>query len=266
MPFALNKSVRIHWQERGAGSPILLVMGHRYSSALWYPLLDALAERHRVIWFDNRGTGETDTAKGFTVCDMADDALAVLDAAGVQKAHIFGVSMGGVIVEDMAVRASERVISLIVGCSGILSSEKPRAPAWVRGLYYLPPWLLKLLMPNRRGNAGYGSAAPADRIAEDVAMLAKDKSSVPGVVAQAVAIAGHTQTREAIAALTLPSLVLHGDEDATVPFIWGEELARTLPNCTFIPLQGAGHNFLVARRKETLAALSAFLDRVDATA
>lgn len=264
MPFAHNKSVRIHWQERGAGSPVLLVMGHRYSSALWYPVVDALAEQHRVIWFDNRGTGQTDSVTGFALSDMADDAFAVLDAAGIEKAHIFGVSMGGVIVEDMAVRRPERVMSLTVGCSGILSAEKPRAPAWVRALYYLPPWLLKLLMPSRRGDSGYGSAASREAIDADMAMLAKDESSVPGVVAQAVAIASHTQTKAAMAALTLPSLVLHGDEDATVPFIWGKELAETLPNCTWVPLQGAGHNFLVARREETLAALLPFLARVDA--
>ena len=79
MAFTSNKGVRIHWDERGQGTPVLLVMGHRYSSAMWYPVIDTLAETHRVIWFDNRGTGETDSAKGFAVSDMADDAFAVLD-------------------------------------------------------------------------------------------------------------------------------------------------------------------------------------------
>jgi len=59
MPFADNGGVRIHWQEQGSGTPIVLVMGHRYSAAMWYPILPALAAKHRVIWFDNRGTGES---------------------------------------------------------------------------------------------------------------------------------------------------------------------------------------------------------------
>jgi 3-oxoadipate enol-lactonase len=261
--FTSNKGVRIHWQERGAGSPILLVMGHRFSSALWYPVLDALAARHRVIWFDNRGTGETDTAKGFALSDMTDDALAVMDAAGVERAHVFGVSMGGVIVLDMAIRAPDRVISLIVGCSGILSAEKPRMPKLLLALYYLPPFLLKLLTPSRGGDKGYGSAASPEMIATDLAMLAKDPFTVKGVVAQAVAVAGHVQKAEAVAGVTAPSLVLHGGDDSLVPIKWGEELAATLPNGAFVRLEGAGHNFLVAAREKTLKALEAFIDRVD---
>lgn len=266
MAFTENNGVRIHWQERGTGSPILLVMGHRYSSAMWYPLLDALAAKHRVIWFDNRGTGESDTAKGFAVSDMTDDALAVMDAAGLERAHVFGVSMGGVIVLDLAVRAPQRMISLIVGCSGILSADKPRAPKWVLALYYLPPFLLKLLTPSRRGDKGYGRAATKEQIAFDMAVLAKDRFTVPGVVAQAVAVRNHLQTHDAVAAVTAPSLVLHGDEDSLVPIKWGEELAAALPNCTFVRFEGAGHNFPVAARDKVMEALDAFLDGVDGSA
>ncbi len=263
MAFTSNRGVRIHWQARGVGAPLLLVMGHRFSSALWYPVLDALAARHRVIWFDNRGAGETDTVKGFALSDMTDDALAVMDAAGIEKAHVFGVSMGGVIALDMAVRAPQRMISLIVGCSGILSAEKPRMPKLLLALYYLPPFLLKRLTPSRGGDKGYGSAATPEAIATDLAMLAKDPFTVKGVVAQAVAVAEHVQTAEAVAGVTLPALVLHGGDDSLVPIKWGEELAATLPNCTFVRLDGAGHNFLVAAREKTLQALNAFIDRVD---
>ena len=263
MAFTHNKGVRIHWQERGTGTPLLLVMGHLFSSVLWYPLLDALAARHRVIWFDNRGTGETDTVKGFAVSDMTDDALAVMDAAGVDRAHVFGVSMGGVIVLDMAVRAPERVISLTVGASGIMSAEKPRMPKILLALYYLPPWLLKRLTPSKGGDQGYGAAATADQIAADLAVLKTDKFTVRGVVAQAVAVANHIQTTQAVAGVTLPSLVLHGGDDSLVPIKWAEDLAATLPNSTFVRLEGAGHNFMVAAREKTLEALRAFLDRVD---
>src|SRR5580658_7705572 len=99
MPFTENDGVRLHWDEQGSGTPILLVMGHRYSSAMWYPAIPALAAEHRVIWFDNRGTGESDTAPKVTLPQLAADALAVMDAAGVADAHIYGVSMGGVIVQ-----------------------------------------------------------------------------------------------------------------------------------------------------------------------
>jgi 3-oxoadipate enol-lactonase len=263
MPFTTSNGARLHWDAQGEGPALLLVMGHRYSSAMWYPVMPAFSAQHRVIRFDNRGTGESDTTQGVTVRQMADDAVAVMDAAGVRQAHVFGVSMGGVIVQELAMHYPERVTSLIVGCSGMLTADKPRAPAFVRLLYHLPNWALKMLLATRRGDKGYGSAAPADAIAADMAVLDNDKSTKRGVLAQAEAMAGYITTREAVAKLTMPALVLHGDEDSVVPFKWGEELAQGLPNATFVRLAGAGHNFLVAQRDKANAAVLDFIRRVE---
>lgn len=263
MPFTTRNGVRLHWQEEGQGTPILLVMGHRLSSALWYPIVPALAAKHRVIRFDNRGTGDSDTTRKVTVADFAADAFAVMDAAGVDRAHIFGVSMGGVIVIEMALQKPKRIASLIVGCSGILSAEKPRAPAAVRLLYYLPRWALRLLMPARRLAKSYGSAAPAKDVAVDIEMAAKDKSNNAGLVAQAKAIARYTTTRAAVARLAMPSLVIHGDEDSLVPFAYGVELAETLPDSRFVKIEGSGHNFLVAAREKSTTAVLEFVAEVD---
>jgi pimeloyl-ACP methyl ester carboxylesterase len=263
MPFAETSGVRIHWDEAGAGTPILLVMGHRYSSALWYPVMPALSAAHRVIRFDNRGTGQSAASRSATVAQFADDAVAVMDAAGVAQAHVFGVSMGGVIVQDLAMRHPDRVRSLILGCTGILSADKPRMPAVLRGLYYLPRPVQAAILQRRGGDSGYGRAAAADAIAVDMAAVANDVSTVRGQVVQAQALARYCTTREAVAALTMPALVLHGDEDRAVPIAWGEELARTLPNGTFVRLEGAGHNFFIARLKEAMTAVLDFTRHVD---
>ncbi len=262
MPFTTNKGVRLYWEEQGQGSPVLLIMGHRYSSAMWYPVWDALAAHHRVIRFDNRGTGSTDTVRGFEVTDLADDAVAVLDAAGIAKAHIYGVSMGGVITLDLALRHPARATSLILGCTGILSADKPRLPAFMRALYYLPRPLLAWLF-SRRGH-GYGSAAPVDKIAEDRAVLDKDICTMRGVAAQAAAMSRHRVSVGAVRGLTLPTLVLHGDEDGTVPFAYGTELAGALPNSQFVKLEGAGHNYFVAQSDKANAAVLDFLAKQDA--
>jgi len=264
MPFTENKGVRLHWEEAGSGTPILLVMGHRYSSKMWYPAIPALAAEHRVIWFDNRGTGESQTTPKVTLPQMAADALAVMDAAGARQAHIYGVSMGGAIVQEVAFQQPGRVLSLIVGCSGALTADKPRMPAIMRTLYYLPPWMLKLLMSGRRGDLGYGSAAAPEAIAVDQAVLAKDKFTVKGLVAQAAAIAAYSATREAVAGLTMPALVLHGDEDSVVPFKWGEELAKILPQSRFVKIAGAGHNYLVAAPDAGNRAVLDFTRQIDA--
>ena len=264
MPFAENHRVRLHWQEEGQGSPILLVMGHRYSSAMWYPILPALAAEHRVISFDNRGTGESDATRKATVEDLAGDALAVMDAAKVERAHVFGVSMGGVVTLELAMQQPRRVKSLLLGCTGMLTADKPRMPAALRVLYYLPPWVLRALQP--RSDQGYGSAASPEEIAEALAMLAKDKFNTGGVVAQAAAIAGYSTTSAAVAALTLPALVLHGDEDGTVPYAYGVELAETLSDSRMVTLEGAGHNFIVAGNAKATKAVLDFIGEVDRAA
>ena len=262
MPFATNKGVRLHWDEKGEGTPVLLVMGHRYSSAMWYPMIPALAAEHRVVWFDNRGTGESDSTRKATVEDLANDAFAVMDAAGIERAHLFGVSMGGGVILEMAMRRPERVISIIPGCTCAKTADKPSMPAFMRALYYLPPSILKLLM-NRGGDHGYGSAAKPGPIAADQAVLAKDKFKVSGVVAQAAAIANYSTTKEAVAKLTMPALVLHGDEDKAVPFEWGVELAETLPTSRFVRFDGAGHNFFVAYGDEARQIVGDFVREVD---
>ena len=263
MPFADNKGVRLHWDEKGQGTPVLLVMGHRHSSALWYPMIPALAGEHRLVWFDNRGTGESDSTRTATLADLANDAFAVMDAAGIERAHLFGVSMGGGVILEMAMRQPARAISLIAGCTGMLTADKPRLPGVVRLLYYLPPAVLKLLLSRGGGDHGYGSAATPDAIAADQAVVAKDKFSVSGVVAQAAAVAAYSTTREAVAKLTMPALVLHGDEDRLVPFKWGEELAQTLPDSRFVKVEGAGHNFLVAGGEAVKQVIVDFIRDVD---
>ncbi len=263
MPFTENQGVRLHWQEQGQGTPILLIMGHSYSAAMWHPMLAPLGAKHRVISFDNRGTGESDTTPKMTVQQLAGDALAVMDAAGVDRAHVFGVSMGGVIAIELALQQPQRVTSLLLGCTGVLNADKPRMPAFLRILYRLPPWALKLLTQRRGADSGYGSAAPAEAIAADQAMLAKDKSNVRGVIAQSAAVGSYSTTTEAVARLAMPALVLHGDEDRLVPLAWGAELAETLPDSRLVKFEGAGHNFIVADTDKANQTVLDFLREVD---
>jgi 3-oxoadipate enol-lactonase len=263
MPFTGNSGVRLHWQESGQGTPVLLIMGHRYSSAMWYPIQPALAAEHRVVWFDNQGTGESGARRRTSVADMVGDALAVMDAAGIDRAHVFGVSMGGGLALELGIRQPQRAISLILGCTAILTADKPRMPAWMRLFYRLPAPLLRTLFPNRSPNKGYGSAAPAEAIAADEAMALKDKFDVTGVIAQAAAIAAYTNAREQVAALTMPALVIHGDEDTTVPYAWGVEIAETLPGAQLITVKGAGHNFFIAGGHAINDQVLAFLRDVD---
>jgi pimeloyl-ACP methyl ester carboxylesterase len=145
----------------------------------------------------------------------------------------------------------------------VLSADKPRAPAFLRVLYHAPDWLTWLLLADPSQRRFYGRAATAQRIAADKAMLARDKSTVRGLIAQAAAIADYRTTREAIAGLTMPALVVHGDADTLVPFAWGEELALILPGARLVRCEGSGHNFMVAAPDKANAAVLEFLREVD---
>jgi pimeloyl-ACP methyl ester carboxylesterase len=263
MPFTTRDSVRLHWEEQGSGTPVLLCMGASYSGSMWYPAVPALAERHRVIWFDNRGTGQSEATAVASIQDMACDALAVLDAAGEQSAHVYGVSLGGVVVQQLALQAPERVRSLVVGCSGILSPDKPRLPVWLGWLALHLPKSVVGKLTGRGG--GYGSACPPDRAAKDLEVLATESPSKTAIKQQQDALRAYSISTEQVASLTVPALVLHGTEDTLVPHAWGEELAATLPGARFVSYEGAAHNYLVAMGEQANTDVLDFLAEVDAS-
>ena len=118
MSFVENQGAKIYWDEEGPGEPLLLIMGLSYPSYMWHRTRPVLAKRHRTIALDNRGVGQSDAPPGaYSIALMASDAAAVLDAARVQSAHVFGVSMGGMIAQEFALQYPDRVLSLILGCT-----------------------------------------------------------------------------------------------------------------------------------------------------
>ena len=263
MPFTANNGVRLHWDETGSGTPVLMIMGHLYSSRMWYPLLPALAAKHRAIYFDNRGTGDSDTTPSATIGDLADDALAVLDAAGAKRAHVYGVSMGGGIAAEFAMRYPDRVSSLVLGCTMMKTAVAPGPRGLARLIYYLPQGLVRAVMRGRMSTEAYGSAAPPAAVAKDMEVLASDRFTMRGVRVQAEAIAKYATTREAVGRLAMPTLVLHGDEDQAVDVKHGREFAAAIPGSRLVIFEGAGHNYLVAARETSTAALLDFLEEVD---
>jgi pimeloyl-ACP methyl ester carboxylesterase len=265
MPYVNSNGARIHWDSAGQGTPVLLIMGHSYGSNMWYPLIPDLTKTHRAIWFDNRGTGESDTTNGVTMEQMAADALAVLDAAGVDKAHVFGVSMGGGIAYEFAMAYPERTLSATLGCTMLKEATGARKQSRASWLYYLPRFALRGLLRLLAKPESYGSAAPTEAVKRDMEILLKEKWTVKGVREQNLAINNYTTTQErARERMTMPVLVLHGDEDILVPVEHGRDLHKILPHSELVIFPGAGHNFLVAAGERANKAFIGFIDRVDA--
>src|SRR5712664_1070553 len=128
MPFVENLGARIHWDEEGSGAPLLLIMGLGWPSQGWHRLRPALSEKYRTIALDNRGVGRSEVPAGpYSIAQMAADAAAVLNSARVNTAHIFGVSMGGMIAQEFALQYPNKVRSLILGCSAAGGPQAVRA-------------------------------------------------------------------------------------------------------------------------------------------
>lgn len=242
MADAINGTVHLYWEECGdpTAPPLLLVMGHIFGARMWHRNVPALAEHFRVLSFDNRGVGRSDAPKGsYSIEMMARDALAVLDAAGVQRAHVYGVSMGGIIAQELAFIAPDRVAGLVLGCTGAPGEHNRPAPR--RG-QFLAYWLPRRMLVAGSRSTGYGSAVPQAAKDDDAKILLATPVSKRGLIAQAKAIAAY-HSFERVASITAPTLVLHGDEDVVVPMERGEELAALIPGARLEIFKGAGHNF-----------------------
>ena len=110
--------MKIAWEAHGDGPPLLLIQGLGYPRWSWEPIVPGLAERYRVIAFDNRGIGESDKPPGpYTAREMAGDALQVLDEAGVGRAHVLGASLGGMIAQELVAAEPGRVDRLVLCCT-----------------------------------------------------------------------------------------------------------------------------------------------------
>ena len=108
----------LYWASAGHGPPVLLIMGLGLSGGAWWRTVPVLARGLRVITFDNRGVGRSRSPRySYTIEAMADDAVSVLDAAGVAKAHIYGISLGGMVAQQLALRHPERTASLVLGAT-----------------------------------------------------------------------------------------------------------------------------------------------------
>jgi pimeloyl-ACP methyl ester carboxylesterase len=240
MSFVSNQGARIYWEEHGAGEPVLMIMGLSYTLDMWYRLRPAVSARYRTILFDNRGIGRSDTPPGpYLMRQMADDAKAVLDAAGVESAYVMGASMGGMIAQELTLRHPGRVRALLLGCSGP-GGLRSKLPHFKRlqvskggpGSREEREWALAPML--------YSDATPKERIAEDIEIRLRYPPTPAGFLSQFAAIVMWSSYSR-LPRINVPTLVIHGDEDRMVPLANGKLLAERIPDSRFHLIRGAGH-------------------------
>jgi pimeloyl-ACP methyl ester carboxylesterase len=262
MPFTHRPGARIWWEQSGTGDPVLLIMGHAYGAGMWHRTVPGLAASYRVIRFDNRGVGRSSDPPGpYSMPLMADDALAVLDAAGAAAAHVYGVSLGGAIALQLALDHPGRVRSLILGCTAASAGSVPRGALLTRVRSLLPAAVLnrmawKLL---------YGPGTPAARRAEDQQIVRRTRCSGRGRRGQLTGAAGFDVTGR-LAEISVPALVMHGAWDRIVPAASAQRLADGIAGARLVMFPDAGHAYITdvaqAANQEVLHFLAGIPGRV----
>jgi pimeloyl-ACP methyl ester carboxylesterase len=206
--------VKIAWEAAGSGPPVILVQGLGYARWGWDPVVPGLAERFRVLSFDNRGIGESDKPAGpYSARLMADDVLQVLDEAGVERAHVIGASLGGMIAQEVAVAAPERVDRLVLCCTTPGGPDAVPMPDVTVRLFQEAASLEPLEALRRFVVNALGPDAPEALVDEIYRRRVENPPDPAGWQAQAAAGTTFAGVDGAIAA---PTLVLHGTADNVV--------------------------------------------------
>jgi 3-oxoadipate enol-lactonase len=259
----LDDGTRLYWEESGAGTPLLLIQGLGWSAEMWYSLVPELETAYRVLRYDARGIGRSDVPPGpYSVEQMADDAVAILRAAGVERAHVLGVSLGGIVAQEVALQHPEVVTSLILGCTHPGGAETIWPdPEVLDALKNRAASTFEEVVAQAREFA-YAPGAPC--VEEDIRRRLELPTSNEGYEAQLMGGLTFQGTTTRLPSLTVPVLVFTGDLDRMVPPKNSENIAAAVPDATLVVIAGAGHVNFTEQPGAVAKAIREFLERVDA--
>jgi 3-oxoadipate enol-lactonase len=268
MPYVrASDGVRLHYRESGrrTGPPVLLIQGLGADKHGWDLQRLALAPWYHTIAFDNRGAGRSDKPfGGYSLEQMADDAVAVLDAVGVESAHVVGASMGGVITQLIALRHTERARSLTLACTACqhhawrveLLAEWAET-AITRGVGAMTSEAARWVI----GPRSFRRLSPAIGWMGPLA-LSRPPHAFAGQVAGILAIDDHLASR--LPDITVPTLVMVGNQDILTPRGDSEHLAELIPSAELVVISGAAHGFMIEHASTFNRVLLEFLGRAEA--
>ena len=239
----------LHHVRRGTGEPLLLIQGMSGHSLHWgEPFMTALEPQFDAIAIDHRNTGYSPVVEGpFTLGDLAEDAVGKLDELGLDAVHVMGISMGGMVAQELALRHPDRVRTLVLGCtyaggegsslaspevgqiivSGMQSGDREQA---MRAMWSV--------------NVSEGFAADEANWDAFLEVAQTKPVAVEVIMAQMQAVMAH-DTSARLGEIRAPTLVIHGTADRMLPASNGEAIAAAIPGARYEPLEGVGHMFWV---------------------
>ncbi len=269
--FAQSKDgTRIHYEVRGQGEPLALIFGYAGSSRGWgEPFLNLLEARFKTIVIDNRGTGESDKPeKPFSLADIAADAVSVLDHAKIDRAHVMGISMGGMVAQEFALNHPTRLRGLVLGCTlcglshSVAGDPEALAALQVNPGAPLAPQVERLLAACCSKpflSSAKGQAVLKERVAEVMNYAITPLHTYQlhwGAI-------GGFDTFDRLPQIKAPTLVITGTSDLLVPDANSDIIKDRIPGARIYKISGAGHVFFWEAPEATAGMVTQFLSAVN---
>ena len=263
MPVLAANGIETYYEVHGSGPPVLLAAGLGGAGTYWREQVAPFARTHTVIVYDQRGTGRSSHVPVASIAELAGDALALLEALKIDRAHFVGHSTGGAIGQVLALERPERLKSLVLYATvhrsdpfrrrmwslrkAVLADMGAKAYAQLTSLVLYPPaWI----------------AANDARLAEEEA-VAERMLSNPAIMASRIdAILAHDRAEE-LARIRAPTLVLCARDDAMTPAYFSEDIAARIPKAEFVLLDGGGHACSKTQAREFNRHVLGFIARHD---
>ena len=263
MPFALCNDANLYYEVHGSGEPLLLVMGQGSDHHGWDRVRDDFAARHTVIVYDHRGTGQSDKPRepAYSTRGFAADAIALLDHLGIERAHAYGISMGGRICQWLAIEHPRRVGAVVLGCTTPGNAHGVARPAEVN---------------ERMANRPTDPVEAAKFLSEQMVspewmarnpdyletLLERARNPIPSYAQKLhyLASEGH-DTWDRLPEIRNPVLVIHGTEDYINPTANAALLAERIPGAELRYIEGGRHGYFIEFREQASPAVLEFLAR-----
>jgi pimeloyl-ACP methyl ester carboxylesterase len=226
---------------------------------MWHRTTPVVSKHFRTILFDNRGVGRSDLPPGpYPIATMATDAAAVLDAAGVESADVYGISMGGMITQEFAIQYPGRVRKLILGCTACGGPKVVRAEPEVNQVL-----MMRGNMTMEEGIAAgvpyiYDADTPRARIEEDLVIRRTAYPKPEAYTAQLQGILAW-ESYSRLGQINAPTLVIHGETDRLVPAGNGRLIAESIPGSKLVMLPHASHIYMTDQPEASQKAVMDFL-------
>lgn len=259
------RATRLHYDRAGTGEPLLWITGFAISSEIFTAGLAAYTDDFDCIRYDNRGSGRSHAPwRPTSIAELAGDAVALLDALGIASAHVYGLSMGGMVAQEMAIRFPDRVRALVLGAT---TPGGPRAvppsPALASALASAaaagatPARLRAQVLAGALFSAPFRQAHP-QQVREALVLLGRHPATARGLAAHWWSSFFH-DTWARLPSIVAATLVLHGGADQLTPVGNARVLAARIPTATLHVLPGAGHAYLLEQPGQAHRLLTTWL-------